>query len=77
MFKVEILEKVGVPPLTVDASQVVVRLPNGTPVSLAALFGGEEAVLVSHCDEPDFNENLAKLGITQTVITEKFEIKGR
>ena len=75
MFKVEILEKVGVPPLTVEASQVVIRLPDGTPVSVAALFGGTEALMVSHADEPDFNENLNKLGINQTVITDKFEIR--
>ncbi len=75
MFKVEILEKVGVPPLTVNASQVVIRLPNGTPVSVAALFGGTEALMVSHADDPDFNENMQKLGINQTVITDKFEIR--
>ncbi len=75
MFKVEVLERVGVPPLTVDASQVVIRLPDGTPVSVAALFGSEEALLVSHADDSDFNENLNKLGINETVITEKFEIR--
>jgi len=75
MFKVEILEKVGVPPLTVNASQVVIRLPDGTPVSIAALFGGTEALMVSHADDPDFNENLQKLGINQTVIADKFEIR--
>ena len=75
MFKVEILEKVGVPPILVEASQVVIKLPDGTPVSLAALFGGTEALLVSHVDDPDFNENLVKLGISATVITEKFEIR--
>lgn len=75
MFKVEILEKVGVPPLTVEASQIVIRLPDGTPVSVAALFGGTEALMVSHADDPDFNENLDKLGINQTVVTDKFEIR--
>ena len=59
--------------MQLEASQVVVRLANGTPVSLAALFGGDQAVLVSHCDDPNFNEDLSKLGITQTVITEKFK----
>ena len=75
MFKVEVLERVGVPPLTVDASQVVIRLLDGTPVSVAALFGSEEALMVSHADDSDFNENLNKLGINETVITEKFEIR--
>jgi hypothetical protein len=75
MFKVEIVERIGVPPLQLAASQVVITLPDGTPISIAALFGGEEAVLVSHCDDPKFNENLAKLGINKTVIPEKFEIR--
>lgn len=56
---------------------MVIRLDDGTPVSVAALFGGTEALMVSHADDPDFNQNLDKLGINQTVITEKFEIKGR
>lgn len=77
MFKVEILEKVGIEPLVLEASQVVIKLPNGTPVSLAAAFGGEDAVLVSHCDDPNFNDNLSKLGIDDVVLTEKFELKGR
>jgi hypothetical protein len=75
MFKVEILEQVGVPPLQVAASQVVIRLANGTPISVAALFGGEESVLVSHCDDPNFNDTLAKLAINQTVITKQLEIR--
>tara|TARA_R110000751_G_scaffold62759_2_gene129711 strand:- start:2119 stop:2355 length:237 start_codon:yes stop_codon:yes gene_type:complete len=73
MFKVEVLERVGIPPLSVDASQVVIRLADGTPVSVAALFGGEESLLVSNAGDPDFNENLNKLGINETVITEKFD----
>jgi hypothetical protein len=75
MFKVEILEQIGTPPLQVAASQVVIRLADGTPVSLAALFGGEDALLVSHCDDPRFNDNLSKLGIEQTVIVEKVDIR--
>jgi len=75
MFKVDIIERVGVPPMQLAASQVVVRLPDGTPVSIAALFGSDESVLVSHCDDPKFNEDLQSLGINQTVITEKLEIR--
>lgn len=72
MFTVEILTAVGKPPLTVSASQVVVRLPNGTPVSLAALFG--DGVMVSHCDDATFNDNLKKIGINETVINSKVKV---
>ncbi len=69
MFFVEIVESIGKPPLRVKASQVVVRLANNTPVSLAALYGAADSVLVSHCDDASFNENLRKLGINETVIS--------
>lgn len=75
MFIVEVLESVGKPPVTLSASQVVVRLPNGTPVSIAALFGGLDSVLVSHCEDKNFNDNLSKVGIASTVIVEKADIK--
>ena len=75
MFRVDILERVGVPPMQLEASQVVIRMPDGTPVSVAALFGGDESVMVSHCEDPKFNENLAKLGINQTVITTKIDVR--
>lgn len=74
MFRVDVIEGIGKPPLSVEASQVVIRMPGGTPVSIAALFGSSESVLVSHVEDPNFQENLNKLGITETVIAEKEEI---
>ena len=69
MFFVEILESIGKPPLRVEASQVVIRMADGTPVSVAAVFGTARSVLVSHCEDPHFNANLRKLGINETVIS--------
>lgn len=69
MFEVEILQGIGVAPQRVKATQVVVRMPGGTPVVLAALFGGESSMLVSHCKDSDFNSNLKKLGINEVVVT--------
>lgn len=74
MFFVEIIEAIGKPPLRIPASQVVVRMPNGTPVSIAALFGSNSSVLVSHCEDPDFHNNLQKIGINETVIVEKVKV---
>lgn len=74
MFVAEIIEQVGKPPLRVAASQIVVRMPDGTPVSVAAEFGTSASVLVSHCADSNFNENLRKLGINETVVTETVRI---
>ena len=73
MFKVEIIEALNKPPKVIDASQVVVRMANGTPVSIAALFGGANSVLVSHCKDPNFNSDLQKVGIKETVVVERFK----
>jgi len=75
MFIVEIIESIGKPPLRIPASQVVIRMPGGTPVSLAAVYGTDDSVLVSHCEEEQFNDNLRKLGINETVISTKLELK--
>ena len=58
MFIVEVIESIGKPPLRIPASQVVVRMRDGTPVSVAALFGSATSVMVSHCEDANFNDNL-------------------
>ena len=74
MFYVEIINGIGKSPIRVEASQVVIRMPNGTPVSVAALYGGPDSVLVSHCEDPNFNANLKKLGINETVVVSNVRI---
>lgn len=74
MFIVEVVETIGKSPLKLPASQVVVRMPDGTPVIVAALFGGAASVLVSHCEDPRFNDNLRKLGINETVISTSMQV---
>lgn len=60
---------VGRPPTVLDASQVIVRLPDGTAVSVAALYGG--GVYVSHFADKAFQETLDKLGIENKLALEK------
>jgi hypothetical protein len=74
MFIVEIVETIGKPPLRLQASQVVIRMADGTPVSLAALFGNAHSVMVSHCEDANFNQNLQKLGIQETVISTPMKV---
>ncbi len=74
MFVVELIQSIGQPPIRLQASQVVIRMLNGTPVSVAALFGTAESILVSHCEDQNFNENLQKLGINETVISTRLKV---
>lgn len=69
MFKVEVLTAIGRPSTVLDASQVIVRLPDGTAVSVAALYGG--GVCVSHFSDEAFQRTLGKLGIENKVELEK------
>ena len=74
MFVIEILERIGKDPIRLEASQAVIRMSDGTPVSFAAIYGTDRSVMVSHCDDANFNDNLKKLGITDTVIAEKLKV---
>lgn len=74
MFYVEVINGIGKAPVRLEASQVVIRMPNGTPVSIAALYGGPSSVLVSHCQDPSFNDNLRKLGINDTVVVDTMRV---
>lgn len=74
MFNVEILERIGQKPIVVPASQVVVRMPDGTPISVAALYGSSSSVMVSHCTDKDFQETLGKLGIKEKVMVTQIKV---
>jgi hypothetical protein len=72
MFSIEVLRGIGQPPIVLDdITQVVVRMPNHAPVSVASLYGAGSMVLVSHCKDPEFKDVLRKLGVTGTVIVEE------
>lgn len=74
MFKVEVLQQFGKPAQTLEASQVVIRMPNGTPVCVAALYGSDETILVSHCKDGSFTQDLNKLGINEAVVVERLKV---
>lgn len=74
MFFVEILQGINKKPIRIEASQLVVRLADGTPVMVGALYGGPNGVLVSHCGDDKFAENLAKLNVQGTVIVDKLRL---
>jgi hypothetical protein len=67
---VEIISEIGVAPLRIPASQIIIRHPNGTPVSVAAMYGSDRSLLVSHCADKSFQDALNKLAVGETVILE-------
>lgn len=87
-MRVELLLKgVGGEPLVVDATMVVVRLDDTTPIlavgeralrlkpgepaAVAGAVGGDGIVRASHALDEDFNATLRALGINRTVICDK------
>lgn len=72
---VEIITDVGgTAPLRIPCSQIVVRRNDGTPISLAAVFGPDGAIAVSIAGNDDFNRLLAALGVHTTVIADYLEL---
>lgn len=60
-------------PLQLRAHQVVVRLPDGTPVALASSYGPDGAYLVSCVHDAQFNKELRQAGVFQTVEVEAYQ----
>lgn len=70
---IEVVERVGGQVVRLPASQVVVYMDNGTPVSLAAVAGPPGMVHVSHAKDPGFNRDLNLFGVPHTVIYNEIE----
>ena len=71
-MKLEILTKgVGGTPLFIDASLVICRLADGTPVMLAGEYGPDGEVRASHALDDDFNQTLGALGVSQLVMCDR------
>lgn len=75
----EILPKGGIgagEPTILEASQVLIKQADGTPIGVAAEYGPEGTYAVSYAGEPDFNRILSALGIDQLVITDELHTAG-
>lgn len=62
------------PPLRIDASQIIVRYPNGTPFFAAGLYGQDRSVFASMAGMNDFNKCLRSCGENKTVIVDTIEM---
>jgi len=75
----EIIPKGGIgvaKPEVIEATQVVIKQADGTPIGVAAEYGPEGAHAVSHAGDDDFNKILEALGIDRLVITDSLYLDG-
>ena len=71
-MRVEILLRgIAGEPLVLDASLVIIRHDNTTPIMVAGEYGPGDTIKCSYAGQPDFNDTLRKLGIHQTVICDE------
>lgn len=74
MLTIEIIPEGGLtagPPLRINATQVLIRNGQGTPVCVAGDYGPERGMMLAHADDDNFQECLAKLGIREVVIVDR------
>lgn len=70
-MQLKIIQRIGEPPIIIDAALVLVEGMHGQPVSVACDRGGGEIMVSSiHDGQEEFNRNLHTLGINKTVILE-------
>lgn len=76
---VEILPAAGIgkaAPLVLSANQIVIRLDDGTPIALAAVFGDDRQIAVGSLthNATEFHRFLRSVGIRDTVIVQKLKM---
>ena len=65
---------VGSEPIVIDATLVVARHNDGTPVMVAGSYGPQNTIRASHANDADFNSTLQKLGFRQGTICDVLEL---
>jgi hypothetical protein len=72
---VEILPNgIGSEPILLEASLVVVRMDDGTPVMVSGEFGPEGVIRSSHALDRDFQTTIRQLGVDRAKISEVKEL---
>jgi hypothetical protein len=60
---IEIVQRIGQPPLRINASQLIIRGDGGTPLCVAGEYGVQGAVRIARaCDGEEFDRTLRALG---------------
>ena len=60
----EIVPKLGLQPLRIEATQLVIRNAQGTPIAVAGEFGPDGTQRVAHVGDKDFDRTLRAFGYT-------------
>lgn len=71
---VELIARVGDPPIRLDVAEFIVRQPNGTPIAVGADYGPEGSQAVSCVGMKDFNRMLKLLGVNETVVVSTLQM---
>lgn len=65
---IELIARVGDPPIRLHVAEFIVRQENGTPIAVGADYGPDGSQAISMVGNKDFNKMLRLLGITETVV---------
>lgn len=65
---VEVIDKLFGTPLRLNATQVTIRTDEGAVIALAAAYGPPGGILVTHCNDADFNEQIQKFGLSRITV---------
>jgi len=74
---VELILKDGIGnsrPLVLQVNQILIRQDTGTPIGVAAEYGGGRSQAISIVGQDDFNRMLRNLGIGETVVCDRLEL---
>lgn len=70
----QIIPRVGEPPVTLDAAAFVAYQENGTPIAVGAEHGPDGAQAVSCVGNKDFERVLRMLGVRTTVVVNTLQL---
>ena len=74
-FIVEVSPPIGGgPPIAIEASKLVVRYPNGTPIFVASDYGPDGSIAASMAGMDDFNRMLQVLRVHQGIEVATLEL---
>lgn len=65
---------VGTPPIVLDATQIIVRLDDGTPICAASHYGPDGSYAVARVGDTDFQQMLRALGVNMTVVVDTIQM---
>lgn len=69
----QIITRIGEPPITLEVAQWVAYQSNGTPIAVGAEYGPKDTQAISMVGQKDFERMLAVLGVNTTVVVDHLQ----